>query len=59
MSKPILFISHITEEKQVALALKSRLEKAFLGMVDIFASSDPSSIKLGQEWLPPPQSGNN
>jgi hypothetical protein len=51
MIKPIVFISHITEEKHVALALKSILEDAFIGLMDVFISSDPRSIQLGQEWL--------
>lgn len=51
MDKPIVFISHITEEKEVALALKKVVETAFIGMMDVFVSSDPKSIHLGQEWL--------
>lgn len=51
MEKPIVFISHITEEKEVALALKKVFEKAFVNMMDVFVSSDPRSIHLGQEWL--------
>lgn len=51
MVKPIVFISHITEEKEVALALKKVVETAFIGMMDVFVSSDPKSIHLGQEWL--------
>ena len=50
MEKPIVFISHITEEKEVALALKKLVESAFIGMMEVFVSSDPRSITLGQEW---------
>jgi hypothetical protein len=51
MQKPIVFISHITEEKAVALALRKLVEAAFINMMDVFVSSDPRSIHLGQEWL--------
>lgn len=51
MDKPLLFISHIAEEKDVALALKSLVEETFLGMIEIFVSSDESSVPLGQKWL--------
>lgn len=51
MEKPIVFISHVTEEKEVALALKRLVESAFINMMDVFVSSDPRSLHLGQEWL--------
>ncbi len=51
MEKQIIFISHITEEKELALSLKQLIEDKFLGMVEIFVSSDENSIRLGQEWL--------
>lgn len=51
MDKPIIFISHITEEKDLALELKALLEESFLGMMDIFVSSDDSSISAGTRWL--------
>ncbi|MBP1888622.1 hypothetical protein J2Z53_000201 [Clostridium moniliforme] len=51
MDKPIIFISHITEEKDLALELKALLEESFLGMMDIFVSSDDTSISAGARWL--------
>ena len=51
MDKPIIFISHITEEKELALELKQLLEEKFLGMIEIFVSSDEESIALGTRWL--------
>jgi hypothetical protein len=51
MPKPIVFISHIGEEKEIAIALKNVVESAFLGMIDVFVSSAPASISLGQKWL--------
>lgn len=51
MQKPLVFISHITEEKEIAKALKCLVESTFLDMMDVFVSSDPTSIKLGHKWL--------
>lgn len=51
MTKPIVFISHISEEREIAFALKALVEKSFVGMMDVFVSSDPQSIHLGQQWL--------
>lgn len=50
-SKPILFISHITEEKELAIAFKDLVESQFLGMLEVFVSSDENSIGMGQRWL--------
>jgi hypothetical protein len=46
-----LFVSHISEESDVALLLRSMLEKDFLGLVKFFTSSDIGSIGAGQDWL--------
>lgn len=51
MHKPVVFISHITEEREVAGALKDLIDGSFLGMIEVFLSSDPSSIQVGQRWL--------
>ncbi len=51
MTKPLLFISHIAAEKEVAIALKTLVEREFLNMIDVFVSSDDSTIGLGQKWL--------
>lgn len=51
MNKPIVFISHINEEKEFALAIKKLIEEKFIGMIDVFISSDENSINLGNEWL--------
>jgi len=49
--KKLVFISHITEEKEVALAFKDLIENSFLGMIEVFVSSDEHSIQMGQKWL--------
>jgi len=51
MKKPLIFISHITEEKEIALALKELISANFLDMIEVFVSTDPSSIKAGRRWL--------
>lgn len=51
MSKSIVFISHISPEKEIAIAFKELIEKSFLGMIDVFVSSDDDSIRMGQRWL--------
>ena len=51
MQKPLVFISHITEEKEIAQALKQLVESTFLNMIEVFVSSDPTSIRLGRKWL--------
>ena len=49
--KPLVFISHITEEKEIAIAFKELIESSFLGMLEVFVSSDEDSIHMGQKWL--------
>jgi hypothetical protein len=51
MAKKQVFISHISSETQLAQSLKQRLEKDFLGLLDIFVSSDHKTIKAGTKWL--------
>jgi TIR domain len=50
-AKPVVFISHIDDEKEIAAAFKSLIEKAFLGLINVFVSSDARSIELGERWL--------
>ncbi len=51
MNKSLIFLSHIEEEKDIAIAFKDLIESNFLGMVEVFAFSDDRSIPLGQKWL--------
>jgi hypothetical protein len=48
MSKPSVFISHVSEEAQLASVLKTHLTSDFLGMLDVFVSSDTESILAGR-----------
>ena len=45
------FISHISEEAAVAKRLKAALVQDFLGLLEVFVSSDTESIAAGEEWL--------
>lgn len=49
--RPKIFISHIAPEQEIAAIFKGEIDRAFLGMVDVFLSSEASSIGLGQNWL--------
>lgn len=51
MSKSIVFISHISDEIEIAIAFKKLVEDNFLGLIDVFVSSDEHSISPGQKWL--------
>ena len=51
MNKPVVFISHVTEENEVASAFKDLVESSFLNMLEVFVSSDPNSVAMGQKWL--------
>ncbi|MBI3465039.1 MAG: toll/interleukin-1 receptor domain-containing protein [Planctomycetes bacterium] len=49
--KKIVFISHIGDERAIASALKALIEAAFLDLMDVFVSSDATSIEPGGKWL--------
>lgn len=51
MTKKIVFISHVTEEKELAIKTKELIETSFLGMIEVFVSSDEHNVSLGQKWL--------
>lgn len=51
MARRQVFISHISGETVIAQHLQQRLASDFLGMLDIFVSSDRSSIQAGTKWL--------
>jgi hypothetical protein len=51
VDKSVIFLSHETAEAGIAKVLKNALEKAFLGTVEVFVSSDPRSLPAGTKWL--------
>ena len=46
-----LFVSHISEEGEIAQLLKETMEEDFLRLVECFTSSDIGSISAGEDWL--------
>jgi|GEM_PF-1146574 len=46
-----IFISHISEERELAKIIKEHLVKDFQNAVKVFVSSDLESITAGDEWL--------
>lgn len=51
MADKQVFISHISKESALAQVLKERLLADFAGHLDVFVSSDRSSIGAGTKWL--------
>ncbi|MBP7279632.1 MAG: toll/interleukin-1 receptor domain-containing protein, partial [Sedimentibacter sp.] len=49
--KPTIFVSHIHENKEMALVIKQLIERIFENALNIFVSSDSESIDLGDDWL--------
>lgn len=49
MGKSNVFISHISEEEKLAKILKDHILNDFIGLVDVFVSSE--SIPAGNKWL--------
>ena len=48
--KPLVFVSHIHEDAQIADCIKRYLTETFLGAFDVFVSSDGASIRAGDNW---------
>jgi hypothetical protein len=51
ITRKSVFISHISDETDIAQWLKARMDRDFLGSLDIFVSSDRSTIVAGRKWL--------
>lgn len=51
MDKIQAFISHASGESELAKLLKNRIESDFLGLIDVFVSSDGTSLVAGAKWL--------
>lgn len=49
--KKLVFLSHITEEQELANLFKGFLEDSFLGMIEVFVSSNEDSLPAGTNWL--------
>lgn len=51
MTQKKVFLSHIHEEKELALLIQEALEEEFGGFVKVFVSSDGQSIPAGSNFL--------
>lgn len=51
MADKLVFLSHIHEEKMLAVLVKQALEAEFSGFVEVFVSSDGTSIPAGANFL--------
>jgi hypothetical protein len=50
-NKYCIFISHINEDKHIAISLKRLLQSAFGEKIEVFVSSDLESVPLGSQWF--------
>ncbi len=46
-----IFLSHLNVESRLADLLRKHIDADFLGLADLFASSDITSIPVGTQWL--------
>jgi len=51
MSKPTLFFSHSSKDKDMILAIKNKVMKYTSNTLEIFQSSDGESIPFGTNWI--------
>ncbi len=50
MQKPMLFLSHVHEDQNLAITLENVVRAALLGGVEVFNSSNRRSISAGDPW---------
>jgi hypothetical protein len=46
-----IFLSHVTSEAKLADVVETHVERDFIGLARVFASSDQGSILAGSKWL--------
>ena len=51
MSKPTIFFSHSSKDKEIVLKIKNKLMKYTSNTIEIFQSSDGESIPFGTNWI--------
>jgi hypothetical protein len=45
------FISHASGESELGSLLKTHIDAAFIGLIDVYVSSDGTSIAVGDNWM--------
>jgi hypothetical protein len=48
--KPLIFLSHISEHRDLGIFFKREIQNAFKHQVEVFVSSDIKDIAGGEEW---------
>jgi hypothetical protein len=51
MSQLEVFVSHLHIESKFADLLRSHLDRDFLGLLNLFISTDSTSIPVGTQWF--------
>ncbi|MEK5164203.1 toll/interleukin-1 receptor domain-containing protein [Paenibacillus sp. FSL R5-0527] len=51
MNKPTIFFSHSSKDRDLILAIKTKLDSITGGVLEIFLSSDGQSIPFGSNWV--------
>lgn len=51
MSKPVVFFSHTSKDKDMVLYIQNRIKEITGNAIDIFMSSDGQSIPFGTNWV--------
>jgi hypothetical protein len=51
VAKPIAFVTHISPEKTLAIALATRIKRDFRNAVEPFVTSDPETLRPGDPWF--------
>lgn len=59
MSKPSIFFSHSSKDREQLIKLRNLLDKYTGGTLDIFMSSDGESIPFGRNWVHKIEEGLN
>lgn len=59
MTKPTLFFSHSSKDKDLIISIKNKLTEYTGGTLDIFMSSDGQSIPFGTNWIHKVEEGLN
>lgn len=49
--RPLIFVSHLSQDTKLAVKLKESISGLLLGGVDFFVSSDGVSLLVGDNWL--------
>ncbi|WP_169507168.1 toll/interleukin-1 receptor domain-containing protein [Pleomorphomonas koreensis] len=51
MANQLIFLSHIHEERELAVLIKNAVQEEFGGFIDVFVSSDGTTIPAGANFL--------